>query len=78
MNSVKYDKVISDRLKELRINKKLSHFDLDTVLGYNDESVEKFERGACFPKFETLLALADFFNVSLDYLVGRSDNSELK
>jgi transcriptional regulator with XRE-family HTH domain len=73
----KYEKVFADKLKELREKENLSQNDLDIVLGYNDSPVSEFERGACFPKFETLLMLADFFRVSIDYLVGRSENSNL-
>jgi transcriptional regulator with XRE-family HTH domain len=75
---LKYDKVISDRLKELREKNNISQSDLDIVLGCNDAPISEFERGACFPKYETLLMLADFFRVSLDYLVGRSDEPILK
>ena len=75
---MKYDKVLSDRIKELRVKNGLSQHDLDTVLGFNDAPISDFERGSCFPKYETLLALADFFQVSLDYITGRSDDATLK
>ena len=75
---MKYDLVFSDRLAELREKNKISQNDLDLVLGYNDEQVSNFERGACFPKYETLLMIADYFNISLDYLVGRSNDPILR
>ena len=38
----------------------------------------RYETGDRYPPLPTLIALADYFGVSLDYLVGRSDNPEMR
>ena len=64
----------SDRLHELRILNNIKQSEISSLLGITDRQVRKYEYGdAVNPKMDTLIALADFFNVSLDYLVGRSD-----
>jgi len=62
-----------ERLKELREEKGLSKRQLGTMLKVSDTSVSKWERGKMSPSLDVLLLLADFFNVSLDYLAGRVD-----
>ncbi len=42
-----------------------------------ERAYQRYEGDASTPHHDTLLALADFFNVSLDYLVGRSDNPKV-
>ena len=57
--------------------RKQSNVSLKTVgehLGVTDEAVRLLEKGKRSPSFEILCALADYFDVSLDYLVGRSDD----
>ena len=48
--------------------------ELGEVISVSDEAVRLMEKAKRSPSFEVLCALADFFNVSLDYLVGRSDD----
>ena len=66
----------SEVLRELRIEKKISQKALGEVLGISDRNIRFYETGEHRPDFEGLLILADYFQVSLDYLVGRSDNRE--
>ena len=47
---------------------------LGEYLSVTDEAVRLLEKGKRSPSFEVLCALADYFDVSLDYLVGRSDD----
>lgn len=61
------------RIKELRLEKQLSQKELASVIGCNQTAVGKYERGSLEPNITTLTLLADFFNVSIDYLVGRAD-----
>lgn len=63
----------SDRLRELRQSVNLSQQKLAERLGLSTSSVKKYELGDREPKIEMLEAIADFFNVDLDYLVGKSD-----
>lgn len=66
----------SDRLKELRKQAGITQGDLATVIGIVLKQVQRYELGQSEPTLSKLLALADYFNVSLDYLVGRSDVPE--
>jgi len=51
--------------------------ELASILGFKTKSaINQFEKSASLPSFPTLLKIADFFCVSLDYLTGRSDDPE--
>lgn len=69
-----YRENFSDRLLSLRKSKNLSMKDLGSVANVSDEAIRLLEKAKRSPSFEVLCALADFFDVSLDYLVGRSDD----
>ena len=62
------------RLKELRIKKKLSQVRLAIELNMNQNSISRYETGERQADYETLIAFADYFNVSIDYLLERTDN----
>ena len=62
-----------ERLALRRREKGISQKELGDFLGVSRWSVLNYEAGKNRPDFEGLIALADFFEVSLDYLVGRSD-----
>lgn len=62
-----------ERLKFLRVSKDLSQMDLAKQLKISKSSINMYERGEREPGIETLEAIADFFNVDLDYLLGKSD-----
>jgi transcriptional regulator with XRE-family HTH domain len=63
-----------DRLKTLREEDDLSRDDLANRLNISYSTVSKYETNVRFPDKETLNRLADFFSVSIDYLLGRSNN----
>ena len=67
-------KNFSERFSVLRKQKAISLAALGDILGVTDEAVRLLEKGKRSPSFEVLCALADYFDVSLDYLVGRSDD----
>ena len=70
-----FDKIIfSSRLKQLRTLHNLSAAALGKIAGVSKQAISQFENATNYPHVNTLLALADYFDVSLDYLVGRSDN----
>lgn len=61
------------RLKKLREQKKLNQTELANLLEVSNGSISKWERGDRQPDYETLEKIADTFNVTIDYLLGRSD-----
>lgn len=62
------------RLRELRKQKKLTQQELADDLGISKSSVNMYERGEREPGLDLLEAIADFFNVNLDYLMGKSND----
>lgn len=64
-----------DRLKELRMQKDLSQSALAKKLNISKSTISMLEVGARQPSIEVLELIADFFNVSLDYLNGNDDIS---
>ena len=64
----------SERLRSLRINFGLSQQKLaDSIGSVSKSSINMYERGEREPGLETMEAFADFFNVDLDFLYGKSD-----
>ena len=63
-----------DRLKSLRLSNNLTQLDIANYLKINDRSYQNLEYGKSKPKYDTLIKLADYYNISIDYLVGRSDD----
>jgi len=67
-------KLFSDRLKELRKSNNIRQKELGDIIGISESAVSYLEKGKRSPSIEAVVAIADYFGVSLDYLVGRSDN----
>ena len=65
------------RLKELRKKRKISQIKLQMDTGIEQALISKYENGKRVPPTETLIVLAEYFNVSIEYLVGRTDNPEI-
>ncbi len=61
------------RLKELREQLRLNQEGLAVKLNVSQSTISAYEVGERMPDLETLIAIADFFHVSLDYLAGLSD-----
>ena len=61
------------RLKELRQNKGISQQKLAEILGISQQAVNKYENHSIEPDIWTLIALASYFEVSVDYLIGHTD-----
>lgn len=68
----------SENLRNLRIEKKLTYEDLAKEIGYSKAIIGFWENAQKQPTMDALIRLADFFNVSIDYLVGREDESGRK
>lgn len=69
---------VGKRLKMLRKSQKISQSLLAQKVGVTQQAISYYESGKDIPALDTLIALADFFDVSLDYLVGRSDDPRRK
>ena len=64
----------TERLKEARKKKKLKQREVAGYLQIGVRSYQNYEGGQRRPDYETLVALADFFDVTTDYLLGRTDD----
>jgi len=62
------------RLKELRNEKNLKQSDMGDFLGCTARNYQRLERGEINVPATTLVALADYFGVTTDYLLGRSED----
>lgn len=63
-----------ERLANLRKERNLTQKQVYESVGMSMIGYQRYEYGAREPAFKNLIALADYFDVSLDYLVGRTDN----
>jgi transcriptional regulator with XRE-family HTH domain len=66
--------VFGKRLSQLRKSHKLSQYDLADRLSFSRGQIANYEQGQRQPDYETLQKLADFFDVSTDYLLGRTND----
>lgn len=66
------------RLKELRTSKKLSQLKLAMDLNMNQNTISRYENSEREPGINELIKIADYFNVSIDYLVGRTNNPNMQ
>ena len=70
--------IVAERMKTLREGIHLSQAKLAAKLGVDQPAVFRYENGLTFPSYAVLIQYADFFDVSLDYLFGRTDNPQGK
>lgn len=64
-------------LRTLRKNKGITQKQLAIGIGASERGIQQYELGERKPTFDMLISLADYFGVSLDYLVGRTDNPQI-
>ncbi len=65
----------SERIKELRLSHGLSQAELGEKLGISKGAVNNYEHASREPKLEMLEAIADFFNVDISYLLGKTNKT---
>ena len=65
--------LFKDRLRGLRMAKRVTQKEMGEYLQVSTRAYQYYEEGKRYPDFLGLIALADYFQVSIDYLVGRSD-----
>jgi repressor LexA len=63
----------NERLRQLRTAKDLSQFEFAKQIGISKSSVNMYERGEREPNFKMLEVIADYFNVDMDYLLGKTN-----
>lgn len=68
--------MLTDRLKTLREQKGLTRKEVSEAVGLESSTYGKYEKGQRQPSYQILLALAEFYNVSVDYLTGYSPSSK--
>lgn len=61
------------RLKSLRKSKGISQLKMAIDLNMNQNTISRYENGEREADYKTLIRFADYFDVSLDYLLGRTD-----
>ena len=69
--------VFSERLRELRQERGMTQEALGQIIGVKNYSVYTYEKGRSYPDVAGLIALADHLDVSIYYLVGRTDRREV-
>ncbi len=67
----------AERLKELRVSKNLTMEQLGKDIGSTRATISNFENEQRKPSLDMLIKLADYFDVSIDYLAGRTDDPKL-
>lgn len=70
--------LFKDKLKQLRLNNKLTQEDLAKVLGYTRAAISGYELGRNEPDYEVLNKIAKYFDVTTDYLIDNNLKEYLK
>jgi len=65
-----------ERLKLLRQSKNITQGEIAKIFNTTERGYRNYEINKSTPNYETLIALANYFNVSLDFLCGRSETKE--
>lgn len=68
---------MSTNLKKLRLSKKKTQLQVQMDTGIEQALLSKYENGMRIPPTETLIILADYYNVSMDYIMERTDKTEI-
>lgn len=71
-------KLLSQRLLEMRKERNLTQEKLSNEIGYPQTTYSNYENGSRIPTIFKLMYIAIYYNISLDYLVGRSDIKKVK
>ena len=69
--------LFNECLKQIRLKNNCTQSAVANYLGISDRAYQNYEYGNREPNIDNLIKIADYFNVSLDYLVGRTDKPEV-
>lgn len=64
---------MTNRIKDLREDRDMRQSDLAAATGIDQRTISNYETGKTSPDAYALIKIADFFDVSIDYLVGRTE-----
>lgn len=78
MTSDKILIIFSQRMQELRLSKGINQKTLSANLHLTYTTLWNYENGKKFPRLSDLVSIADYFNISIDYLLGRTNNPAIK
>ena len=67
----------AERMRELRCKHGMTQNAVGKIIGIRQDAISTYERGLNYPEVRNLIILAEYFGVSIDYLVGRTDNPEV-
>lgn len=65
--------MFSKRLRELREEHHIKRRVMDGLCGLREKAIADYEDGVCYPNFESLMKISQFLMVSIDYMVGKSE-----
>ena len=66
--------IFAKRVRTLRLKIDIKQSELGEIIGLSSKAISDIERGYRFTTMDKLAILADYFDVSIDYLMGRSNN----
>lgn len=69
--------MIFNNLKSTRVDRDIKQKDIAKILNVSQNTYSQYETGTIALTAEVLIKLADFYNVSIDYLLDRTDNPEI-
>ena len=67
--------VINENIKKLRVARGLNQVEFAKILGVSKQCVSNWENDNVMPSIEMLVKIADFFNVTTDYVLGRNEKT---
>jgi HTH-type transcriptional regulator, competence development regulator len=70
--------MLGETIAKLRKEKGLSQYELADRLGFSRGKLSNYEQGSRQPDYDTLKKIADYFDVSIDHLLGREEKGETK
>ena len=70
--------IVAERMKTLRASVRISQKELGAIIGITQSAVNRYENKQAEASYGVLLRYADFFDVSLDYIYGRTDQPQGK
>lgn len=65
--------ILAERLKELRISRNITQADLGKILSVGKTTISMYETGGSIPNDEIKIKIAQYFNVTIDYLLGMTN-----